>query len=77
MGQVVNGKYYPGKPDLSKSRPVTNKMSDSWKHDDQRYEHRRDILQPYNKDGSVNDEFVEAYPSQAREHGLIKEDRDV
>lgn len=71
-GYILNGVYYEGgkAPEyLQDSHAVTSK---SYDHDRQRENHRRDILQPYTREGKPNPEFIEQYPDIAESNGLIK-----
>lgn len=41
----------------------------SWKqsdHDRQRRDHQAELVQPWNNDGTVNDEFVSLYPEESK-----------
>lgn len=59
MGYIEDGKYKKGKP---KSKQVLESSSyKSWDHQMQRDNHRHDMIQPYNNDGSMNKEFVDEY----------------
>lgn len=73
MGYIIDGVYYRGKakPELIKGKTSVNKQ---WDHDRQREDHQADIVQMYDRDGTVNREFVELYPEVAKDKGLIKED---
>lgn len=35
--------------------------------------HRHELIQPWNPDGTPNDDFIAYYPDEAKEYGMIKE----
>lgn len=70
MSYILDGKFYKGEVPLHEVSKKVQSTFKSWDHDRQREDHARDILQPYNKDGSVNEEFVEQYPEESKDYGL-------
>ena len=54
-------KIYKSKP----STPKSTSQSKAFDHERQRREFAADIVQPYNADGSVSDDFLWLYPEQA------------
>jgi hypothetical protein len=76
MGMIINGKYYKD-ADMNKLRTKTNSMYKQHEHDRQRKDFAREILQPFDRHGNPNEQFVEAYPEEAKEYGFIKVDEEV
>lgn len=68
-----HGKYH------RRSKPAVLEANASqwkgWSHDRQRAEHQWELLQPYDRDGRPNAEFMEAYPEESRNNGMRWEDR--
>lgn len=65
-----NGVYHKKVP-----KPATMVSADQvtykhWSHDRQREEHRGDLVQPYNRDGTPNQQFIELYPEESNEYGM-------
>lgn len=59
MGYIEDGKYKKGKP---KVQPLMESSTyKSWDHQVQRDNHRRDMIQPHNQDGTLNKEFIDEY----------------
>jgi len=68
MGYVgTDGKYHKEAPDMDTLLPRPTSMHKQADHDRQRADNAKDLLQPYNRDGSVNQAFVEAFPEESRE----------
>lgn len=68
MGYIYQGRYFKGKPPLhhmQNNQQSTYKQHEHWR---QRKEYSREILQPFNKDGSLNQQFLEAYPQEAENY---------
>ena len=47
----------------------------AWSHDRQRAEHQADLLQPYDRNGRPNAEFMEQYVEESKVNGMRWEDR--
>jgi hypothetical protein len=59
MGYIKNGKYVKGTaPKQSNTENITWK---SQQHDEQRMKHRRDMIQPYEQNGEMKQEFIDQY----------------
>ena len=44
----------------------------------QRNDHARDIVQPYKRDGSVNEDFIQAFPMESKEvYNFLPSDQDL
>lgn len=79
MGYVdADGVYHKGEAKMAELVP--NKTS-VWKqsdHDRQRQDHKRDLIRPYNPDGTPNEEFILAYPEESKHtYKFIKSDEDI
>jgi hypothetical protein len=60
------GVYHKESVPLSDITPVKTSV---WKHSDhsrQRADHKMELLKPWNADGTLNDEFIQAYPEEAK-----------
>lgn len=66
-GVIIDGIYYPkGEKPIIPKRAITDKR---YGHDMQRAEHKRDLIQPY-KNGKLNEDFIQQYPSEAKDYGF-------
>lgn len=77
MGIIRNGKYYKDEQSVPEERSTTlENARDS--HDTARqYEaHAHHLIQPNNPDGSVNQDFIDYYPEDAKNHGFIPESEE-
>ena len=72
-GYILNGQYYDSLPDVEALRETHVSLEKAYSHDRQREEHRRDLIQPWTRDGKPNPEFVSEYPEEARNYGFIGE----
>lgn len=73
MGVIIDGIYYRETPkDASErvSSTVTG-IADTNSKDRQREEFAADLIQSHNPDGTVNEDFIEYYPDEAKKRGLI------
>ena len=73
MGVIIDGIYYretPKKTSQRVSSTVTG-IADTNSKDRQREEFAADLIQSHNPDGSVNEDFIEYYPEEAKQRGLI------
>ena len=72
IGIIVDGQYYPD----AQSAPQPQRQSvtyKGWSHDMQRADHRRDLIQPYDRSGKPSQEFIAQYPQEAKDnYGFIK-----
>jgi len=74
-GAIINGKYVRRMP-TPQLRPDTL-MFKSFQHDAGRKDHARDIIQPFNRDGSPNEDFVNAFPTEAKQYGFLPSDEQI
>lgn len=72
-GYILNGKYYKQKPDLHELQSLQQSTWKEGDHDNQRFEHAADIIQPF-KRGKPNQEFIDLYPEASKDYGFIKDD---
>nr|DAR96061.1 MAG TPA: hypothetical protein [Caudoviricetes sp.] len=73
MGVIIDGIYYRETPkDTSQrvSSTVTG-IADTNNKDRQREDYAVDLIQSHNLDGTVNEDFIEYYPEEAKKRGLI------
>lgn len=73
MGVIIDGIYYRETPkDTSQrvSSTVTG-IADTNNKDRQREDYAVDLIQSRNPDGTVNEDFIEYYPEEAKKRGLI------
>lgn len=68
-GYILEGRYI--KTDkIKKEVEDTATTHQQWSHDRQRERHKRDLIQPY-KNGKPSEEFIQQYPQESKERGLI------
>lgn len=72
LGYLKDGVYISAVPGQDKP-PIQaeNPQFKAGDHERQRKDFAREILQPFNRDGSVSEDFVNAYPEIAKERGFI------
>jgi hypothetical protein len=73
LGYIKDGQYHRGVPDNGDSRPMPSSLVKAADHDDQRWEHQADLLQPYDAAGRPNEAFIEEYYEEAKNYGMVKE----
>jgi hypothetical protein len=59
MGYIENGKYKKGKK--KQTEVIESSSYKSWDHDVQRSNHRHDMIQPWNNEGKLDQEFIDEY----------------
>lgn len=64
MSYIIDGVYHKGKPPIVLAG--INKQYRTWNHDMQRAEHKRDLIQPYDKNGNLSEEFIREYPEESK-----------
>lgn len=67
LGFIVNGKYHRQEPNLQELSEDTQSTYKTWSHDIQREDHQVDIIQPYDRSGKPNEDFVMNYPTESKE----------
>jgi hypothetical protein len=63
----ASGNYHKEDAPMQEFMPTKTSVWKQADHDRQRQDHKRDLLRPYNADGTPNDAFVEAYPEESQE----------
>lgn len=73
MGVIIDGIYYREAPKETTQRvsSTVTGIADTNSKDRQREEFAADLIQSHNPDGSVNEDFIEYYPEEAKQRGLI------
>jgi len=72
MGYIKDGKYVTVTGDDPTFQvQANNPQFKAGDHDRQRKDFAKEIIQPYNKDGSINEDFINAYPDESRDRGFI------
>ena len=73
MGVIIDGVYYREAPKETSQRvsSTVTGIADTNSKDRQREEFAADLIQSHNPDGSVNEDFIEYYPEEAKQRGLI------
>lgn len=71
MGIIINGKYYkdPSKAP-TQDRAVVGAQLQAYNLTSQGQKHDMDLIQPWNTDGTPNQEFIKYYPKEAKEYGM-------
>lgn len=79
MGYVLNGKYHEGTPpDFAAMVPQKTSVWKQSDHDRQRRDNKRDLVQPYLRNGQPNPEFIEAFPQESQEtYKFIPTDEEI
>jgi hypothetical protein len=68
---IKDGKFIRGESVLSGDGSSNLVKQDD--HDDQRFMHQWELIQPYGPDGKPNPEFVENYYEESKQYGFIKD----
>lgn len=77
MGYILDGKYHKGEPpvsDLQSKQQSTYKQHD---HNRQRQDHSREIIQPFDRTGKPNPDFIQAYPEESKGYGFLPKDEEL
>lgn len=77
MGVIKDGKYYPNEHPEKIIRNNTLDGIHENNHFAREYEkHAHNLIQPNNPDGTVNQDFIDFFPEDAKNHGFIKEESE-
>jgi len=77
MGTIRNGKYYKDEqPELEERSTTLENARESHGLARQYEQHAHHLIQPNNPDGSVNQDFIDYYPDDAKNHGFIPESEE-
>ena len=73
MGEIIDGIYYHETPKETSQRvsSTVTGIADTNNKDRQREDYAVDLIQSRNPDGTVNEDFIEYYPEEAKKRGLI------
>jgi hypothetical protein len=73
MGVIIDGIYYRETPkdEAQRVSSTVTGIADTNNKDRQREDYAVDLIQSHNPDGTVNDDFIEYYPEEAKKRGLI------
>lgn len=76
MGYIKNGVYYRNsKPDAHQQTDTTIAgIHEQFVLERQAEAHAHNLIQPYNRDGSPNQDFIDYFPDDAKNYGFIKEE---
>jgi hypothetical protein len=72
LGYIRDGHYYKGTRENADNGP-TSSLVKAGDHDDQRFMHQADLVQPYKADGSINPEFVDLYYEESKTYGFVSD----
>ncbi len=74
MGVIRDGKYYPDESAAAEARSTTiDGIAQSNRLDREYENHAAELIQPHNPDGTPNQDFIDYYPEDAQNHGMIPE----
>lgn len=79
MGMIVDGVYYPDKSPGKAPEPSTTlagihhdgKISQMYR------ENAHELIQPHHPDGTPNQDFIDYYPEDAKNHGILPESEQL
>ncbi|ATW62230.1 hypothetical protein CQ476_29 [TM7 phage DolZOral124_53_65] len=79
MGMIIDGVYHADATPPAHS-PVSTTVAGI--HEQSRLErehekHAHDLIQPNHPDGTPNQAFIDYYPEDAKNHGLIEEEKQL
>lgn len=74
MGVIRGGKYYPDELPTDSQVIGVASIARNSRIDRDYEEHAQDLIQPYNPDGTPNQDFIDYYPEQAKDYGFIPEE---
>lgn len=72
---IINGKvYYDGsRPDVTVVDDNIRDINADSKLERDLRKHAHELIQPWNPDGTPNEDFIAYYPDEAKEYGMIEE----
>lgn len=78
MGVIIAGKYYRDGDAPKNERSTTVAAIDEQGKLEQIYrDHAHNLIQPNNPDGSINKDFSDYYPEDAKNHGHVPESEQL
>jgi ABC-type multidrug transport system ATPase subunit len=76
MGIIKDGKFIKD-GDISQLRNRQQSTYKNHEHRRQRQDHAREIIQPYNRDGKPNPDFIQAFPEESKGYGFLPSDEKL
>lgn len=76
-GFILDGVYYKDEPNLEKLRSNQQSGYKEWDRNRQRKDFAKEILQPYNRNGTPNEDFKQAYHEESLGYGFIPKNEDL
>ena len=73
---IINGKYVKD-ADMNKLSNSQNSTFKSHDQNRQRKDYSKEIIQPYNRDGKPNQDFIQAYPEESKSYGFLPSDEQL
>lgn len=70
-GYIKDGVYVPHQADPESLRTSNNSTYKASDHDRQRKDYAREIIQPFDMQGKPNEDFINAFPTEATEYGFL------
>lgn len=79
MGYVDDkGVYHKEVVAMQRHIPARSTIWKQGDHDRQRADHKRDLIRPYNPDGTPNEAFIEQYPEESKyTYKFIPDDEQI
>lgn len=76
MGYIENGVYHRGSKPAPVQKISTTVAGIYEQHvlERQAEAHAHDLIQPYNRDGTPNQDFIDYYPDDAKNYGFIEKE---
>jgi hypothetical protein len=77
MGYILDGVYHKEVAPIEK---LQSRQQSTFKQHDQnrqRKDFAREILQPHDKNGKPNEDFIAAYNEESKEYGFLPTDKDL
>lgn len=77
MGIIINGVYHSDKSpeDIEVSKTIRDLYQDN-KITREAKSEAHNLIQPNNRDGTPNPDFINYYPDSSKDHGFIKEEEN-
>lgn len=75
-GIIINGKYVKG-GDVSRLSARQQSTFKSHEANRQRQDFAREIIQPFDRSGKPNPDFVQAYPEESKNYGFLPDDKEL
>lgn len=76
MGVIRGGKYYPDELPTSSAVIGVASIARSSSIDRDYESHAQDLIQPFNPDGTPNQDFIDYYPEESKQYGFIPKEEE-